>query len=227
MGIINIFLTFLHEGIARYEEWKANLKETEQVRLAYKHSQLIGLKSQINPHFLFNSLNTLSSLISEDEEAAEKFLNEMSKIYRYMLRNDEDQLVPLKTELSFIRSYFYLLNTRYSTALQLIIATGNDDNPGMLPPLTLQVIVENAIVQNAFSKSAPLKIVISTDDDTLVISNTVRRKIGSDTIDVESGLDNLIEKYRLINSAPLEIKELSGERIIRVPLIVQKEEMAL
>jgi LytS/YehU family sensor histidine kinase len=82
MGIFNIFLTFLHEGISRYEEWKANLKEMEQVQMAYRKSQLMALKSQINPHFLFNSLNSLSSLISEDEEAAERFLNELSKIYR-------------------------------------------------------------------------------------------------------------------------------------------------
>src|SRR5690349_1730862 len=127
MGIFNIFLTFLHEGISRYEEWKANLKDMEQVKMAYRKSQLMGLKSQINPHFLFNSLNSLSSLISEDEEAAEKFLNELSKIYRYMLRNDDEKLVPLSTELTFITSYFYLLNARYSTALQLKIDVSETD----------------------------------------------------------------------------------------------------
>jgi hypothetical protein len=87
-GILNIFLTFLNEGIYRFENWKASLKETEQLKMAYKQSQLIGLKSQVNPHFLFNSLNSLSGLIQEDTEQAEKFLDEMSKVYRYMLRND-------------------------------------------------------------------------------------------------------------------------------------------
>jgi two-component system, LytTR family, sensor kinase len=227
MGIVNIFLTFLHEGIARYEEWKANLKETEQVRLSYKHSQLLGLKSQINPHFLFNSLNTLSSLISEDEETAEKFLDEMSKIYRYLLRNDDDQLVTLQTELSFIESYFYLLNTRYSNALNLEINVEEEDRTKYLPPLTLQVIVENAIVQNAFSKTSPLRLSIGTSNDELIVSNSLQRKKGIDQMDVESGLDNLIEKYRLIHGAPVRINENASERVIHVPLIYKKEKMAL
>lgn len=227
MGILNIFLTFLHEGIARYEEWKVNLGETEQVRLAYKQSQLLGLKSQINPHFLFNSLNTLSSLINEDEAAAEKFLDEMSKIYRYMLRNDEDQLVSLQTEISFINSYFHLLNTRYSNALKLKLEIDDEEKTKLLPPLTLQVIVENAIVQNAFSKSAPLEITISTRDGDLVVKNTVRRKIGNDNMEPETGLDNVIEKYRLMQGDPVVIDETKHERSIRVPLIRKQKTVAL
>jgi LytS/YehU family sensor histidine kinase len=227
MGILNIFLTFLHEGISRYEEWKANLKETEQVRMSYRQSQLIGLKSQINPHFLFNSLNSLSSLISEDEEAAEKFLDEMSKIYRYMLRNEDDQLVLLKTELSFIESYFYLLNTRYSHALQLKIDVSESDMLKWLPPLTLQVIMENAVAQNAFSKTSPLLLSISVIEGNLVIRNTMQRKIGAELMDLESGLDNLIEKYRLLHQAPIKIVDDTEERIIQVPLITNKEKMAI
>lgn len=227
MGILNIFLTFLHEGISRYEEWKANLKETEQVRMSYKQSQLLGLKSQINPHFLFNSLNSLSSLISEDEEAAEKFLDEMSKIYRYMLRNDEDQLVSLQTELSFVDSYFYLLNARYSHALRLKVEVNEKDKLKWIPPLTLQVIIENAIVYNAFSKSSPLEIVISSEGGDLVVRNTVQRKIGTELMDFESCLDNLIEKYHLMHQTPIKISEDSKERIIRVPFITRKEKMAL
>jgi sensor histidine kinase YesM len=225
MGITNIFLTFLHEGIAKYEEWKANMKETEQVALAYKQSQLIGLKSQINPHFLFNSLNTLSSLISEDEEAAEKFLNEMSKIYRYMLRNDDDQLVLLQTEISFIESYFYLLNTRYANAVELRVDVGEEKNWMWLPPLTLQAIVENAIMQNAFSRTSPLTLSITFEDGDLVVKNTIQRKMGLDKPDAESGLDNLVEKYRLMHASPIVIREHGSERTIRVPLIVKEEKL--
>ena len=82
----------MNEGIYRFESWKTNLEETEKLKLTYKQSQLIGLKSQVNPHFLFNSLNSLSGLIQEDKERAEKFLDEMSKVYRYLLRNNEDGL---------------------------------------------------------------------------------------------------------------------------------------
>jgi hypothetical protein len=223
MGIFNIFLTFLHEGISRYEEWKANLKEMEQVQMAYRKSQLMALKSQINPHFLFNSLNSLSSLISEDEEAAERFLNELSKIYRYMLRNDEDKLVPLSTELNFISSYFYLLNARYSTALQLTIEVSEAGKQKNIPPLTLQHIVENTIAQNAFSRSMPLKILIGMDGECIMVKHNIQRKIGSDQGDAESGFDNLVEKYRLLHDTPFFVKEVNNERIIHVPLIDKNE----
>ena len=225
MGIFNIFLTFLHEGISRYEEWKANQKEMEQVKMAYRKSQLMGLKSQINPHFLFNSLNSLSSLISEDEEAAERFLNELSKIYRYMLRNEDDKLVPLNTELNFITSYFYLLNARYSTALQLKIDVSEADRQKSLPPLTLQHIIENTIAQNAFSKSMPLTVFIGMDEGCMMVKHNIQRKIGSEVVDAESGFDNLVEKYRLLHETPFYVKELDNERIIHVPLI-DKNEMA-
>lgn len=228
LGILNIFLTFLHEGISRYESWKANMKETEQLKMAYKQSQLLGLKSQVTPHFLFNSLNTLSSLISEDEEAAEKFLNEMSKVYRYMLRNDDDQLVSLQTELSFIESYIHLLKARYPNAIQLRTDISNEDKVKCLPPLTLQVIIENAILQNAFSKSAPLQISMSsgTEGD-LLFRNNVQPKIVTDPMDYETGLDNLVNKFRLLNQSSITIEELNSERIIRLPLFTKKESVAL
>ena len=227
MGIFNIFLTFLHEGISRYEEWKANQKETEQIKKSYRQSQLLGLKSQINPHFLFNSLNSLSSLITEDEEAAEKFLDEMSKIYRYMLRNDDEKLVPLQTELSFITSYFYLLNARYSAALQLEIEVEEHERQKLIPPLTLQHIVENAVANNAFSKSLPLKVAITTQDGTLIIKNNIQRKIGVELVDTELCFDNLVEKYRLLHQTPIEINETDTERIICVPLIVKSQTVAV
>lgn len=228
MGILNVFLTFLHEGIARYESWNSNLKETEQLRKAYKQSQLMGLKSQVTPHFLFNSLNTLSSLISEDEEAAEKFLNEMSKVYRYMLRNDEDQLVTLQTELDFIGSYIYLLKARYSHALELSISVGEEERQKHLPPLTLQVIIENAISQNAFSKTAPLRISLESENETdLVIRNNIQPKIITEPVDYESGLDNLVNKYRLLNHTTITIEERESERIITLPLITKNEKVAI
>jgi two-component system, LytTR family, sensor kinase len=145
LGIINVFLTFLHEAIARYESWKLSLQETDQ---AYRQSRLQGLKSQVNPHFLFNSLNSLSSLISEDEEAAEKFLDEMSKVYRYMLRNDDDELVPLSTELKFVESYTYLLKSRYGTGLQVNVQVNDAAVKQCLPPLTLKTSLHKIQLAN-------------------------------------------------------------------------------
>jgi len=227
MGIFNIFLTFLHEGISRYEVWKENQKEMEQVKMAFRKSQLMGLKSQINPHFLFNSLNSLSSLINEDEETAEKFLNELSKIYRYMLRNDDDKLVPLQTELNFITSYFYLLNTRYSTALQLKIEVSEEDRRKNLPPLTMQHIIENTIALNAFSKSMPLKVFIGMESCCLMVKHNIQRKIGAELVDQENCFDDLVEKFRLLNETPFYVNEVNNERVIHVPLKDNNEMVAV
>jgi LytS/YehU family sensor histidine kinase len=227
-GILNIFLTFLNEGIYRFENWKANLKETEDLKVAYKQSQLIGLKSQVNPHFLFNSLNSLSGLIQEDTDKAESFLDEMSKVYRYMLRNDEDPLVKLSTEIQFISSYFSLLKARYGDAVELEIALAEADKEKNLPPLSLQVIVENALYQNKTNKSSPLKITIASgNDNTIVIKNNIQRKILTETGDQETGLDNLIKKYQLMSDQPVEIHDSGNERIIVLPLIVKAGEVTI
>ncbi|MBI1342206.1 MAG: hypothetical protein GC171_04625 [Terrimonas sp.] len=226
-GIVNIFLTFLHEGIDRFERWKSNLKETEALKIAFRHSQLEGLKSQVNPHFLFNSLNSLSSLISEDEEKAEKFLNEMSKVYRYLLRNEEDKLVSIRTELVFLASYYFLLKTRYGQGLKIEVAIDEADKEKFIPPMTLQLIIENAFSQNMMSKSSPLVISIFSDSatHTIRVCNNVQPKKVADTTDLEAGLDNLVKKYQLLNQPEVLIEDSDDKRCITLPLIFNQEEV--
>ena len=228
MGIVNVFLTLLHEGIARYESWKENLKETEALKKVYRQSRLIGLKSQVNPHFLFNSLNSLSCLIQEDEEKSEKFLNEMTKVYRYMLQNDEEQYVTLETELKFIESYLYLLQERHGEGLRIIVDITEDDRCKCLPPLALQTIVENIVSQNSISRDEPLDISIYTEEDgAIAIANNVRPRLVPEMSEAVSGLDNLVKKYELLNQPPVMIAGNSRERIIRLPLVCKKEEVAI
>ena len=228
LGIANVFLTFLMEGVARYEKWKESMEETEKLSKAYNQSRLLGLKSQVNPHFLFNSLNSLSSLISEDGAAAEKFLDEMSKVYRYMLRNEDDQMVTLETELKFVESYFFLLKARYGDALQLVSDIQERDKLKCLLPLTLQVIIENAFSQNTVSKRAPLKISIrSKDIGVLEIKNNVQPKTVTEEMNYEAGLDNLVNKYHLLVQLPVRIVDSPDERCIQVPLIHKKTEVSV
>ncbi|MBS1744276.1 MAG: sensor histidine kinase [Bacteroidetes bacterium] len=225
MGIMNIFITLIQEGASRYEDWKKNMEETDALKASFRQSQLQGLKSQVNPHFLFNSLNSLSSLIYEDEEKAETFLNEMSKVYRYMLRNDEDQFVTLQTELAFVQSYMYLLKARYGDGLVLEKKVSNEDLTRLIPPLTLQVIIENAIYQNAIIKNKPLVISIETvNDGFITVSNNVQPKIVTEPLDQEAGLDNLVKKYLLLSQSELLIQEQEDFRSIRLPLIIDKKE---
>src|SRR6478672_6494375 len=170
-AIVNVLATFTHEAVMRFERWKAVLIENEQLKKEYMQSQLLGLKSQINPHFLFNSLNSLSSLINDDEEEAEAFLDEMSKVYRYLLRNNDEELVTLHTELEFIRSYFYLLKTRLGRALELQLNVPEEAAEKYLPPLTLQMLLEDVISCNTCSRDQPIIIQVVAVEDGLEIRN--------------------------------------------------------
>ncbi len=227
MGIINIFFTLLFEGISRYENWKSNLQETEAVKKLYRQSRLMGLKSQVNPHFLFNSLNSLSCLIQDDQEKGEKFLDEMTRVYRYMLQNDEEQFVTLETELKFIESYLYLLRARHGDGLHIIIDISESDRKQLLPPLALQTVVENIVSKNAITRDQPLDIVIYTEEDgAIAIANNVQPRAVPENPDAEKGLENLVRKYELLNQPPVIIAGNLTERIIRLPL-VRKEEVAV
>jgi len=230
MAIVNIFLTFLHEGIARYENWKTNLAETEEMQKVYRQGRLLGLKSQVSPHFLFNSLNSLSSLIHEDEKQGIKFLDEMSKVYRYMLQNDEEPLVPLRTELGFLDSYVYLLQARHCDALRIDTSIRESDKDKWIPPLTLQAVTEDIMAQNTVCRETPLRISLFTDAaGHFVIMHNVNPKISAEPNE-HSGLncgclDNIVNKYRLLNQPGLLIEEGTGYRTVRLPLITQNEEV--
>ncbi len=219
---INIFLTFLNEGVSRFESYKTALTETERLKKEYMQSQLLGLKSQMNPHFLFNGLNTLSCLIQDDAEKAEAFLDHMSKVYRYLLRNNEEQLVELQTEIGFIKSYYFLLKERYAEGLQLSFNIEKQHWKDRVPPLTLQMILENILAVNTISKHTPLHIDIQTRDEELIVKNNIEPKLNC--IDCcEEGLENIANKFRLLCQKEVVIEETPHQRIIRLPLIPYKE----
>lgn len=223
-AILTVFLTFLNEGMARFARYKSTLRETEQLRNAYLQSQLLGLKSQVNPHFLFNSLNTLSSLIPEDAAAAEAFLDELCKVYRYLLRNNDDYLVPLHRELSFLRSYAYLLQERYGPAFRLETEVAEGAQELLLPPMTLQFIFEDILEQNSFSRDEPLRVRVHNSGDRLLVEHSQRDRIQSERpLTGEAVLDNLRAKFHLLVGKDLQIDEADAGRRITVPLIHEEE----
>jgi two-component system, LytTR family, sensor kinase len=224
LGFVNIFLSFLFEGISRFEEWKANLRRKEQLQRNFQRSQLQGLKSQVNPHFLFNSLNSLSSLIEEDPDAAERFLDEMSKVYRYMLLPETEQLAPLKTEIQFLESYLHLLKVRFGNSLQTTIDIAPAHREYLLPALTLKAIVDNAVSQNIMSKDQPLVIEIGAGEDgALLVRHNINPKAMSGAIDQEARLDELIRKYKLLNQPEISVHDEAGSRTISIPFINEIE----
>ena len=219
--VVNVFLTFLNEGVYRFEKYRTITTETEQLKKEYMHSQLLALKSQMNPHFLFNSLNTLSSLINEDADKAEDFLDHMSKVYRYLLRNNEVQLVTLDTELTFINSYYYLLKARHAEGLQLTVDVPEFLRDSQIPPLTLQMIVENALSLNSVSRARPLHIHIGSSEGWLEIRNNIQPKMNNP--ETSQVLENIMNKYRLLCQKEIQLLETDHERLIMLPLIPHLE----
>ena len=135
----------------------------QQIEQEKTQVHLRALQAQVNPHFLFNSLNSLSSLIDEDPPRAGEFVNELSQVYRYLLRANEESLTTLASELDFIQAYYHLLKTRYGAGLNLIMAVREEAKSKLLPPLTLQLLVENAVKHNVTSAKRPLTIEILTE----------------------------------------------------------------
>jgi sensor histidine kinase YesM len=215
----NILATSLNEGAAFYDKWRKTVDEAENLKKENLQSQLEGLKDQVNPHFLFNSLNSLSSLINEDPQKAEKFLDEMSKVYRYLLRTNEDGLTTLDSEMQFIQSYFHMLKTRYGDGVWMETQIDDHYLGYHLPPLTLQMLVENAVKHNMILKDSPLKILImTTNSGRLIVSNNLQRKdrmVASNKI----GLANIVNKYRLMKKEEISIRDDGKEFAVVVPLI--------
>lgn len=208
----------MNESIYSYHKWKETKLEAEQLSKEKLQTQLNSLLQQINPHFLFNSLNTLSALIDDNPKDAQNYLSDLSKVYRYLLRTNENELTSLANEINFIDSYFHLLQTRFGKGVKLLQSIQPDDYGKLLPPLTLQLLVENAVKHNTVGKNKPLVIEITTSGDYLTVRNNLQRK----TLKVESskvGLSNIAEKYRLINKSAIEISEAEGYFSVTVPLI--------
>ena len=216
---LNILATSLNEGAAFFEKWRRMVNEAENLKKENLQSQLEGLKGQVNPHFLFNSLNSLSSLINEDPAQAEKFLDEMSKVYRYLLRSNEDGLTTLESEMMFIQSYFHMLKTRYGEALEMESQIDEHYLNYQLPPLTLQMLVENAVKHNIIMKDSPLKILImTTNSSKLIVSNNLQRK-DKQVLSNKIGLANIVKKYRLMKKEEINVRDDGKEFAVVIPLI--------
>jgi LytS/YehU family sensor histidine kinase len=219
---LTMVATSMWEAAYTFKQWKDSLTEKEKLQQLTLQQEFETLKSQVNPHFLFNCFNTLSSLIAEDKKQAEIFLDELSKVYRYLLRNNEDGLSSLQTEIKFIESYYRLLKTRHGEAVQLSIEIDKKYDQYLIPSLTLQMLVENAVKHNVLSKNKPLVIdIFTTAGNKLIISNNLQLR----TIKVPSnkiGLDNIKTKYELLNHSGFQVLKDQKTFSVVLPLIWNK-----
>jgi hypothetical protein len=220
------FMSVIHagldEGAFAFEQWRITLVKTEQLEKNNLQNRLKKLKEQVNPHFLFNSLNCLSSLISDDTARADKFLNEMSAVYRYLLNNNEESLVTMDCELKFIQSYFHLQKTRYGNGIDLKINVEEGHRQYWLPALTLQLLVENAIKHNAVMEDNPLCIEIkSMEDKRISITNNLLPRMVKPP-SARIGLTNIINKYQILDRCDVEIESSDNHFCVKIPLIACK-----
>lgn len=219
VGTVQIAAVF--EGLYLYQRWRVSYSETQELKKVNLQSQLDSLKTQINPHFLFNNLNSLSSLITSDAERAERFLDELSAVYRYLLRQNTQDLCPLSEEMQFIKAYFHLLKTRFGDGISLEIDVEPRYTRFLIPPLTLQLLFENAIKHNIISANRPLRIRLYTDEDMLYVANNLQKKkitVASNQI----GLQNIIMKYKLLDYSNVEVYFDDKTFLVGIPLIPPK-----
>ncbi len=216
---VNLIFLTLWEAMYIMDKHRESLGEKELLRQMSVQQEFDVLKSQVNPHFLFNCFNTLSSLINEDAKKAEVFLDELSKVYRYLLRNNEAGLSTLQSELRFIESYFRLLKTRHGDAVQFQVEADKRYENYLLPSLSLQLLVENAVKHNVLSKNKPLIIdIFTTAGNKLVVNNNLQRR----TIKGPSnriGLDNIKTKYELLTQNGFHVMEDAKNFTVVLPLI--------
>lgn len=216
--IINTFAISILEGYFYFKQWKTSLIQTEQLKRENIQSQFEALKNQIDPHFLFNSMNTVYSLIDTHPDKAKEFITKFSKTYRHVLDVKEKVVVSLKDEIEFLNSYIFLHKIRHEENLEISINIDAEKLNCYIPPLSLQMLVENAIKHNIISEKKPLRIKIFNTGNSLIVKNNLQSK---DTINESTkiGLNNLTERYKFISEKTPKFYIKDNEYVAEIPLL--------
>ncbi len=216
---ITLFCLAIYEGVYFYNQLKASIIEKEKAKRDHLQSQLEGLRNQVNPHFLFNSLNTLVNIIQEDPTLATRFLNQLAHVYRYILEVKEAPLVPLSEELDFLQSYVFLQQERFKGNLIVNIDVPTSYLQHQIVPFSMQILFENAVKHNIISAKRPLHIqVYINEEDKLVVTNNLQRK--QQVMDsTKVGLANIKSRYRLITNELVVVQDDGKYFNVLLPLI--------
>ncbi len=213
------FITNIYEILFLHLEKEQNETRVEQLSLAKVQAELEVLKNQIDPHFIFNSLNTLSFLITRDPKSARRYNDTLARVYRYILGNRERDLVLLREEIEFICNYFYLLKIRFAEAISMVIEiTDMAAENFLIPPISLQTLIENAIKHNEFSEKTPLVIAVSISSDHVIVSNIMNR-LNNPYPGSKIGLSNLDNRYKLVTKRNIIIENNFKSFTVKLPII--------
>ncbi len=209
--IINIFM----HGRGFLLSWRQTSIDMERLRTEQVSTQYNSLKNQVNPHFLFNSLNALSSLVYEDQDRAVEFIRKLSQVYRYVLESKDEEVVPLEKEMEFVKNFTFLQKIRFGDNLKVDVV--NSEPSAFVPPLAIQILVENAIKHNVVSEKDPLSVKIVINDKECIVSNSIKEKNAKDSTGI--GLQNLIDRYQYLSDQEVTINNEAGMFEVTLPLL--------
>lgn len=215
---VTIMLLVISRAILLNNQSKLDAIEKERLKRKSVQSELAALKNQVNPHFLFNSLNSLSLLVRENQNAAGKFINKLSFLYRYILQSKDHDLVPIKEELKFLESYIHLIKERYRENFIVNISIKDGLLQNKIPTLALQLLMENAVKHNEISDDRPLKVEVFDEGKYLVVKNRLQQRVGN----LEStniGLSNLNVRFKLHMNKELEVLKEEGHFVVKIPFV--------
>jgi two-component system, LytTR family, sensor kinase len=219
--MISLIMSLLFTAIGFFQAWRGEQVNAGKLRaemMAYKYE---SLRNQINPHFLFNSFNVLSDLVYADQAMAVKFIHQMSDLFRYVLDSRDKELVTLAEEVEFIRSFAFLLKTRFEDKLDILVevpATPDD----YIVPMTLQLLVENAVKHNEISEAFPLSISIRKTGDYVEVENTLHVKPLEGNSN-KTGLKNIEQQFGFFTDKLIVIDSSNGKFVVRVPILKAAE----
>jgi len=215
--LVTYLITGIHEMVYFYRQWIINFSRSVRLEKDSIEAKYEILKTQINPHFLFNSLNSLTSIVDDNPRAVD-YIQDLSEFLRYILGSRDKDLVYLRDELKVLNHYYELQKSRFQENLRISLDIPEKYHLYTLPPLVLQMLVENCIKHNIISSEKPLKIEISASNESIVVKNILQRK--GDVVSTGHGLRNISERYRYFTSREGSIKETKNEYIVSMPLLI-------
>lgn len=216
--LASLVLNLTYFGVYYFTQWRENLLRAERLQREQAEVRYDALRNQLNPHFLFNALTSLNTLIFENQQLASDFLHQLSKVYRYTLQHKNKETVLLKIELDLIKSYISLFKIRFENAIIFSIDIADVSKEKGIPPVTLQMLIENAAKHNIIEDANPLTISITSTEDHIIVQNNLNRKSQVESSN-KHGLENLKALYKYLSEKPVEVIETETTFAVKIPLV--------
>lgn len=217
-SLMVIAVLAVHERIYFYRNWRTSELNAQELKVQFAEAQYNALKNQVNPHFLFNSFNTLNSLIYEDQDKAAEFVGKMSEFYRSILKSNNQPYNSVQAEIELAKSYAFLLKTRFEDDFVLAIK-GEPSHDSKIPPISIQMLIENAVKHNVVSPDSPLVVKVSIESDRVVVSNEIKKKEISDGSSTGTGLTHIENRYESLDVEGYSTEIINNQFTITLPFV--------